>query len=183
MRIEPALIYPIENSTDSPLELLRPASGVPLFNLEVLKSLIAVDSGNLIDEATQLAEELGLANPEDDLLPWDEIVLRLQRRRPDWDWREDLNPYALSSAPPIAELTAPSIYNRAILFAGPRSPFTYGLEVELRKLAQLDPENASRSALGAWVQAARPTRRPSRIGRYSSSCRSMPSSGRRACKA
>ena len=62
----------------------------------MLKSLLAVDSGNVIDEAIQLSEELGLANAEDDLPPWDEIILRLQRCRPEWDWKEDLNPYALS---------------------------------------------------------------------------------------
>ncbi|MEI9976589.1 MAG: hypothetical protein WDO73_33770 [Ignavibacteriota bacterium] len=88
--------------------------------MEVLKSLPAADSGNIIDEAIQLAEELGLANPEDELPQWDEIVLRLQRCRPDWNWREDLAPYALSGTPPLAEITAPGIYNRAVLFAGTR---------------------------------------------------------------
>jgi very-short-patch-repair endonuclease len=152
MRIEPVLIYPIAESADCPLECLRPSTGVPLFNLDLLKTMVAVDSGNAIDEATQLAEELGLAN--DELPPWDEIVLRLQRCRPDWNWREELNPYALSTAPLLGELTAAGIYNRAFLFAGPRSPFTYGLEMELRKLAELDPESAARSALGAWVGGA-----------------------------
>ena len=152
LRIEPALLYPIEDSADCPFEFLRPVSTVPLFNLDVLKSLLAVDSGNLVDEAAQLAEELGLANSDDELPPWDEILFRLQRRRLDWDWREDLNPYALSTAPPFGELTRSGIYNRAILFAGPRSPFTYGLEVELRKLAQLDSEKAGHSALGVWVR-------------------------------
>ena len=76
--------------------MLRPASGIPLFNLEVLKSMLTVDSGNVIDEAIHLSDELGLADPEDDLPPWDEIILRLQHRRPDWDWRESLNPHELS---------------------------------------------------------------------------------------
>src|SRR5581483_1338325 len=104
----------------------------------VLKSQPAADSGNLIDEAILLSDELGLANPEEDLPSWDEIVLRLRRCRPDWDWREPLDPHALSHDPAIDQLSAPGIYNRAILFAGARSPYTYGLEVELRKLAQLD---------------------------------------------
>ncbi len=148
MRIEPTLIYPIED----PAELLQPASGVPLFNLEVLRSRLAVDSGNVIDEAIQLSEELGLANAEEDLPPWDEIVLRLQRCRPDWDWKEDLQPYSLSRGVPLAELTAPGIYNRAVLFAATRSPFTYGLEVELRKMAQLDEASAGESALGVLLR-------------------------------
>jgi hypothetical protein len=126
MRIEPVLLYPLEESADERAPL-RPSSGVPLFNLDVLKSLRAVDSGNLIDEAIQLSEELGLANPEEDLPPWDEIVLRLQHCRPEWDWREKLDPYQLSTGTPLSELAAPGIYNRAVLFAATRSPFTYGL--------------------------------------------------------
>src|SRR5437763_9592109 len=152
MRIEPALIYPIDETSDSPAELLRPASGIPLFNLEVLRSLLAVDSGNVIDEAIQLSEELGLANSEEDLPAWDEIILRLQRCRPEWDWKEDLQPYALSQGVPLPELTARGIYNRAVLFAAPRSPFTYGLEIELRKLAQFEDESVRDTALGVWIR-------------------------------
>ncbi len=146
VRIEPVLLYPVEEDP------LRPAGGIPLFNLEVLKNLPAVDSGNTIDEATGLSEELGLANAEHDLPPWDEIILRLQRCRPEWDWREDLNPYALSKGAELAALPAPGIYNRAVLFAGTRSPFTYGLEIELRKLAQLSEEQVRGTALGLWLR-------------------------------
>jgi very-short-patch-repair endonuclease len=150
-RIEPVLLYPIEEVPEGSAESFRPASGIPLFNLEVLKSLPAADTGNVVDEAIHLSEELGLANSDDDLPQWDEVVLRLQRCRPEWGWQEDLNPYALSTGVPLVELTAPGIYNRAILFAGSRSPFTYGLETELRKLGQLDEEAISDTALGLWL--------------------------------
>jgi RHS repeat-associated protein len=165
MRLEPVLLYPIEETPEDPDELLRPASGIPLFNLEVLKNLPSADSGNVMDEAIHLSEELGLANAEDDLPPWDEVILRLRHCRPEWDWQEDLNPYALSRGAPLAELSAPGIYNRAVLFAGTRSPFTYGLETELRKLAQLDDEAVRDTALGLWlrgesVEAALPEEGP-----------------------
>jgi very-short-patch-repair endonuclease len=150
-RVEPILLYPIDESHDDP-GLLVPANTLPLFNLDVLKRLPAVDSGNVVDEAIQLSEELGLANSEEDLPPWDELILRLQRTRPEWGWKEPLNPYALSGGEPLAGLAAPGIYNRAILFAGTRSPFTYGLETELRNLAQLDDAALRGTALGAWVQ-------------------------------
>ena len=164
-RIEPVLLYPIEEVPDERSQPLRPAGGVPLFNLEVLKSLPSADSGNVIDEAIHLSEELGLANSEDELPPWDEIILRLQRCRPEWEWREDLDPYALSQGAPLAELGAPGIYNRAILFAGTRSPFTYGLEMELRKLAELGEEAVRDTALGQWlrgegIETAPPEDRP-----------------------
>ena len=160
MRIEPVLLYPVGERLDEPGAPLRPSSGVPLFNMDVLKTLPAADSGDLIDEAIHLAEELGLANPEDELPEWDEIVLRLQRSRPDWDWREDLDPYALSTGNPLAELTTPGIYNRAVLFAGTRSPYTYGLEIELRKLMQLDEAAVRDTALGQWLRGENPESAP-----------------------
>lgn len=150
-RIEPVLLYPIEETPEGNGDSIRPASGIPLFNLEVLKSLPTADSGNIIDEAIHLSEELGLANTDDDLPQWDEIVLRLQRCRPEWGWQEDLNPYALSTGVSLSELRVPGIYNRAVLFAGARSPFTYGLEIELRKLAQLGEEAIRDTALGLWL--------------------------------
>ena len=151
-RIEPVLLYPVEETPEGNLDSIRPASGIPLFNLEVLKSLPAADSGNVVDEAIHLTEDLGLANTDDDLPQWDEIVLRLQRCRPEWEWQEDLNPYALSTGVPLSELRAPGIYNRAVLFAGARSPFTYGLEIELRKLAQLEDAAVRDTALGLWLR-------------------------------
>jgi very-short-patch-repair endonuclease len=151
-RIEPVLIYPVDEAQEESAAALRPAGGIPLFNLEALKSLLSVDSGNVTDEAIQLAEELGLANAEEDLPPWDEIILRLRLCRPEWDWQDDLNPYKLSPGPPLPQLTRPGIYNRAILFAGTRSPFTYGLELELRKLAQMEEDRLQESALGLWLR-------------------------------
>ncbi|MBI3278564.1 MAG: AAA family ATPase [Acidobacteria bacterium] len=152
MRIEPVLLYPMEEIQQNHGPSLQPLSSVPLFNLEVLKTLPSVDSGNVMDEAVQLSEELGLANAEDDLPQWDEIILRLQHCRPDWDWREDLNPYRLSCDPPLGELNSQGIYNQAVLFAGTRSPFTYGLEVELRKLTQLGEPAFRDTALGQWLR-------------------------------
>ncbi len=151
MRIEPVLLYPIEDNPEERALALRPASGIPLFNLDVLKTLPSVDSGNAMDEAIHLSEELGLAGVDEDLPQWDEIILRLERCRPEWGWREKPNPYELSGGAPLAELTAPGIYNRAVLFAATRSPFTYGLETELRKLMQVGESTLRDTALGFWL--------------------------------
>jgi len=145
MRMEPVLLYPLDES-------LRPVGGSPLFNLDVMKGLPTADSGNAMEEAIHLSEELGLFESEGDLPQWDEVIFRLQRCRPDWEWRENLNPYALSTEGRIDELTKPGIYNRAVLFAATRSPFTYGLELELARLAQLDDSAVSSTALGTWVR-------------------------------
>jgi len=150
-RLEPILLYPIEESPEDGVGPLRAASGIPLFNLDVLKALPSADSGNVIDEATHLSEELGLANAEEDLPQWDEIILRLQGCRPEWPWRETLDPYGLSKGDALGSLSALGIYNRAVLFAGTRSPFTYGLEIELHKLMQLDEAGLRDTALGQWL--------------------------------
>jgi very-short-patch-repair endonuclease/KaiC/GvpD/RAD55 family RecA-like ATPase len=153
-RLEPVLLYPIEETNEFSADFLRPASAIPLFNMEVLKSMAAVDSGNILDEAVHLSEDLGLASagPDDELPLWDEIAYRLQHCRPDWDWREDLDPYALTQTPALHELRQPGIYNRAILFAATRSPFTYGLENELRKLAALDEKAVEGTVLGRLLR-------------------------------
>jgi len=152
--LEPVLLYPIEEAHELSAGYLRPASGIPLFNLEVLRDLAAVDSGNMLDEAVHLSEDLGLASagPGDELPQWDEIIYRLQHCRPDWDWREDLDPYSLSQTPPLSELRQPGIYNRAILFAATRSPFTYGLESELRKMSALNEEAVAGTVLGRLLR-------------------------------
>ncbi len=151
-RIDPVLLYPIQDVPRDAGAGLRPVSGIPLLNLEVLRTLPSADSGSMADEAIQLSEELGLANIEEELPPWDEIILRLQHCRPDWGWCENLDPYALSVEPPLAACRAPGIYNRAVLFAASRSPFTYGLEIELRKLAQLDEAAVRGTALELWLR-------------------------------
>jgi len=150
-RIEPLLLYPLDEPVLDSANPLRPGSEIPLFNLEVLKSLPAADSGNLLDEAIQLSEELGLADPDEDPPNWDELVVRLHRSRPDWEWRESLNPWTLSQGTPLSEDRPAGFYNRAILLAGTRSPFTYGLEAELRKLMTGDEAALRGTALGHWL--------------------------------
>ena len=155
-RIEPVLLYPLLDSDDAGtgderIWQPRPSSGIPIFNLEVLKNLPTVDSGNPTDEAIQLSEDLGLSN-EDDAPPWDEIILRLRHCRPEWDWREELDPHALSQRANRADTCDAGIYNHAILFAGTRSPFTFGLETELRRLSQLDEATVRDTALGQWLR-------------------------------
>lgn len=164
LRIEPVLLYPLAETAEAgghDVEALRAVGGIPLFNIEVLRSLPSVGTGNYMDEALCLSEELGFGQTEAELPPWDEIILRLRTCRPDWDWREDLNPWALSLDPPVSELRVPGIYNRAVLVAGSRSPFTYGLEAELRKLMHAG-DSVQGTALAHWLSAAENAESPAR---------------------
>ena len=106
---------------------------------------------------------------------WDEIILRLQHRRPDWDWQANRSiPTRSSKASPAdrPELAVPASTTGQSSLPGTRSPFTYGLETELRKLAQLDDEAVRDTALGLWLRGGA-IESPAARGpvRYSKFCR------------
>ena len=52
----------------------------------------------------------------------------LMQVRPEWDWAEEIDPYALSEGDPLSQVATEGIYNRAILISGERSPYPQGLE-------------------------------------------------------
>ena len=86
-RVEPVLLFDFGDTAFS-------CDPVPQLNHAVLKALPRTGSGQMIDEAIELANELGLAvsgnvpDPED-------VILRLRQIRPEWDWREAIDPYCL----------------------------------------------------------------------------------------
>ncbi len=87
-----------------------------------------------------MSDELGLGVPAAELPEVDELVERLVRIRPEWDWQEPLDPAACGDAPSFADLSAAGIYNRAVIVPGERSPYTQGLETELKALAEMPTE-------------------------------------------
>ena len=133
IRLEPVLLYPIEES-GGPCEFLRPASGIPHVQSGSAENLPSVDSGNIIDEAIQLSEELGLANTDEDCPHGTRSFSAFSTAGRTGIGKKISILTRFPAGAPLADLTAPGIYNRAMLFAGTRSPFTYGLEIELRKL-------------------------------------------------
>jgi very-short-patch-repair endonuclease len=148
--VDPVFLFPFDvdrSGTTEPELTDEP----PTINTEVLKRLTNLGTGNLIDEAVQLTDSLGLNNPAADLPDLDEVFYRLRQVRPEWDWIEETDPYALSTGTPISECTAEGIYNRAILISGERSPYTQGLENELAKLAEVQPAQLSGTVLDEWL--------------------------------
>ena len=62
-----------------------------------------------------------------------------------------------SYTPPLSrlsELDRPGVYNRAVVVTTERSPFTKGLESELRELASLPSGAADGSVLGNWLSGS-----------------------------
>lgn len=143
--VEPVLLYTLETAEGGGLEV---ANDLPSLNFRALRSL--GDGGNVLDEVVALSEELGLVGSEEPP-GLEEIALRLQALRPDWPWLEEPFIEERKIAPPISTLTAPGIYNYAVLVIGERPNYTQGLERELKALAVVPAEQLGGTALGHWV--------------------------------
>jgi very-short-patch-repair endonuclease len=148
--VEPVMLWAIE-LPESRGDAYRLADDLPAPNFSVLKSVAMGDLSALVEEAARLDEELGLNSPADERPEVDEVIERLVSIRPDWDWRESINPEACSQDPPLSQINQAGIYNRAVIVPGKRSPFTKGLEAELKKLADTDETVISNTSLGRWL--------------------------------
>ncbi len=144
--VEPVFIFSAEVNRGT----LRITDTFPMLNFSVLKLFTNAEREQLMDEFVQLEEELGIDFGED-LPEFDDLVRRLVNIRPEWPWMEDIVPDKLITEPPIRELQEEGIYNRAIFIIGERSPYTRGLEAELKSLSKLEPSIYKDTVLGQWV--------------------------------
>ncbi len=150
LKVEPLLLFPFQEAEG---RYAKPtlSDDLPQINFRALRSLSNAGETSLMEEAIQLAEELGLGNAAGDQPDLDELFARLREIRADWDWQEDIAPYALSSGTPLASMSRQGIYNRAILVAAERSPYTKGLESELGMLQSVDESKYRGTAVGSWL--------------------------------
>lgn len=145
--LEPLVLYPVEFEEGS---APRIASTFPVFNSSVLRRFTNAQRDQFMDDLGQLEEELGLSD-ETDLPEVDELCRRLATIRPEWPWVEQPDVANLSADPPLSRINIDGIFNRAVLVLAQRSPYTQGLETELKQLAQLPKEKYSGTALGQWI--------------------------------
>lgn len=148
--LEPVMLWPID-LPERPNDVVRFADDLPIPNFSVLRSMAMGDASAVIEEAARLDEELGLNSPLDDRPEVDELLERLVAIRPDWDWQEEINPESCASDVPITALAKAGIYNRAVILPGKRSPYTQGLESELKSLGERSESEISQTALGSWL--------------------------------
>lgn len=152
--VEPVLLFPVEFGDDgkgSPkLDL-----SYPIINQSVLKRYSNADGDSLMDELVQLEDELGFSG-DNITIELDELVQRLESVRPEWPWKEQIEPDTLCLEPPLSEIDDAGIFNRAVLIIAERSPFTQGLESELKSLANLKISDYENTALGQWVSGKIP---------------------------
>ena len=146
--VEPILLFPIEQGSNGRMTV---DLAYPIINQKPFQAFTNVERDMLMNELAQLEQELGIGG-EDGRVDVDEVALRLRAVRPEWPWREEIDANELQAQrPPMAEISEPGIYNRAVILMAEKSPFTQGLESELRNLAEL-PERAYRdTALGRWL--------------------------------
>jgi superfamily I DNA and/or RNA helicase/very-short-patch-repair endonuclease len=144
--ISPLFFYPIDIQ-DNTYTL---SDNIPIFNLTVLKNITGLSNEQAIDELVHLEDELGL-NSEHNIPELDDLVQRLHNIRPEWPWREEISPSSLSSEDKFQDIEKTGIYNKALLLIGERSPFTQGLESELRTLSEISEEEYQNTALGQWL--------------------------------
>jgi very-short-patch-repair endonuclease len=154
--VEPIVLYPVELENSAKPRI---SSAFPLINLSVLKRFTNAQRDAVMNELAQLEDELGLSG-DDEPPEVDELCRRLAIIRPEWPWSEQPNPGALTSDPPLSEIKAEGIFNRAILVVAQRSPFTQGLETELKLLTQCPTEKYAGTVLGQWISGVMPSPTP-----------------------
>lgn len=148
--VEPVMLWQVE-LPENPGDPYRFVDDLPVPNFSVLRSVAMGDPAAVVEEAARLDEELGLNNVLEDRPEADELIERLVSIRPDWDWREAIDPARCSQDRPLAALDRAGIYNRAVILPGERSPYTQGLETELKQLSEKGDEALAGTALGRWL--------------------------------
>jgi len=149
--VEPILLFPIEQDSDGRMTVDLTS---PIINQKPFQSFTNVERDMLMNELVQLEQELGIGG-DDCRIGVDEIAMRLQDVRPEWPWREKIDPTAFSlSRASITEIAEAGIYNRAVILMADKSPFTQGLEKELRDLASVAENSYRDSVLGRWISGA-----------------------------
>jgi very-short-patch-repair endonuclease len=147
--VEPLFLYSVEFEV-RPGDKPRIDLTFPIINQSVLKRFTNADRDALMDELVQLEDELGL-NGAIEPPELDELAHRLAAIRPEWPWVEPCDPDELAHVPSLDKAGKVGIYNRAVLVVGERSPFTQGLESELKALASLEANQYQPTALGQWI--------------------------------
>ena len=148
--VEPVFLFEFSDEALQPGREPLLTGELPILNHRVLRSLAMGDASHVMDETARLSEDLGFSEAEPPEL--EDLIRRLVEIRPDWDWKEEMDPYGLSLGPSLAEINEIGIFNRAIVLGCERSQFTKGLEQELVKLQAITEQTFRPTALGGWLR-------------------------------
>ena len=148
-KVEPIfyLTYDTESISGAALSLVSEQYKI---NPEAIKSIEGIDRGDLLDEIVDLQEKLGLIDPFN-IPDLDELILRLKELKPDWPWKEEIDPGSLSTTK-LDQISEHGVYNCAAFFPSERSKFTRGLESELQNFRTMPTTDLSGTALKEWIR-------------------------------
>ncbi len=148
--VEPIFLIPFDSQSFA--NGGRPAllNEMPQFNYEALKHISGLINDELFEEVNKLSDEIGLNKPPADQPNFEELVIRLQNLRPQWNWKETINPNAITNQI-LNRIPEGGIYNSAALFFSEPSKFVKGLVKELNELIRLNDNEYNSSVLGQWI--------------------------------
>lgn len=144
LTLAPVFLFPIEK-TEGRYRIHR----VPVINMAVVKKYGTRDANERVYELIELENQLGL-NKYDTEIEIKELTERLQQIR-QWTWKENISPSAINITAPLNSFTEEGIFNRAIILANERSPFTLGLESELAAISKMSDSDFMGTALYQWI--------------------------------
>ena len=144
LTLAPVFLFPIEK-TEGRYRIHR----VPVINMAVIKKYGTGDANERVYELIELENQLGL-NKYDAEIEIEELTERLQQIR-QWTWKENISPAAVNITTPLNSFTEEGIFNRAVILANERSPFTLGLESELAAISKMSDCDFMGTALYQWV--------------------------------
>jgi very-short-patch-repair endonuclease len=147
--VEPVLLFPLERDPQQPGSPLRLNDEPPAINTAILKSFAQGANEAIMQESAALADELGLW--ETNLPGLEDILKKLIELRPQWGWKEKIDPHALSVGQMLRDIGDEGIYNRAVVYGAEQSKYTKGLENDLNKLCRVTDADLKGTALGHWL--------------------------------
>ncbi len=151
--VEPILLFSFQES-ESRHGIPSMGDEPPQINFRALRALADLGESNLMEEVIQLTQELGLSNTDGEQPDLIDLLSRLREIRSEWDWQEEIDPNNLSGSSPLSSINQSGIFNRAILIAAERSPYTKGLEHELGSLESIAESNYWPTSLGTWLRSS-----------------------------
>lgn len=111
LMVEPLLLYPIEQESDSGQLIID--LGFPIINQKPFRFLTNADRDAVMGEIAALEQELGLTDNEEPVAI-DEIAMRLRAIRPEWPWKESMSSEATNQDKPPAPQPKPGIIDKII---------------------------------------------------------------------
>jgi len=152
--VEPLLLFPVEFDLNTGRPKLD--TSYPIINQKPLQTFTNAERESLMDELVQLEDELGIGG-DSEHVEIDELAMRLQSVRREWPWKDSIESQTDSTnETPLSSLNAEGIYNRSIVILAEKSPFTKGLESELKQLERLNSDLIKGTALSSWVSGKIP---------------------------